>query len=169
MRNKLYYKRRKCVGDVLKLQRKWALRCKQREMAQIVAARQEFISRIESSQKRLDVVDLIDYCDALNLSLVEFAENVERRLWAERLITRRKKTTDGYCPENHEHKFTDVQSLLKAYTPYVSLAAISRASGISQSLLSQYANGKKSASLPQMQRILDTIHDIGNKLISATI
>ena len=169
MRNKQYEKIRKCVGEVLQLQRKWSLHLNQTEMAQVVDAHQEFISKIESSNKKLDVVDLIDYCDALQLSFPEFAASVERRLWAERLITRRNKTVDDSIPKDEVYKCKDVRSLLNACTPYVSLTVISRASGISQSLLSQYANGLKKASLPQMQRIVDTIHDIGKELMAVTI
>ena len=42
-----------------------------------------------------------------------------------------------------EYNFMDVAALLRAYEPFVSLAAISRSSGINQHLLSHYANGIK--------------------------
>ena len=41
------------------------------------------------------------------------------------------------------YKFQDVTALLKAYSSFVSLAAISRETGINSALLSHYANGLK--------------------------
>ena len=41
------------------------------------------------------------------------------------------------------YNYQDISTLLRAYEPYISLAAISRASGINQGLLSHYANGLK--------------------------
>lgn len=68
-----------------------------------------------------------------------------------------------------EYKFLDAVSLLNAYTPYITLAAISRASGINQSQLSQYAIGLKKAGPKQMKRIMDAIHKIGKELTAAVI
>lgn len=62
----------------------------------------------------------------------------------------------------------DATSLLKAYAPYVSLAAISRASGINQGLLSHYANGLKKPREQQRQRIVAGLHKIGQELESVT-
>lgn len=60
----------------------------------------------------------------------------------------------------------DVSTLLKACESYASLAAISRASGINQHLLSHYANGMKKPRPKQRQRIIDGIHQIGRQLIA---
>lgn len=65
-----------------------------------------------------------------------------------------------------EYKFLDATSLLKAYGPYLSLAAISRASGINQHQLSHYANGLKKARSHQRERIVDGIHKIGKELMA---
>ena len=65
-----------------------------------------------------------------------------------------------------EYKFLDATSLLKAYSPYLSLAAISRASGINQHQLSHYANGLKKARSHQRERIVDGIHKIGKELMA---
>ena len=47
-----------------------------------------------------------------------------------------------------EYNFIDVAALLRAYEPFVALAAISRSSGINQHLLSHYANGIKKTTPP---------------------
>ena len=62
------------------------------------------------------------------------------------------------------YNYEDTAALLHAYEPYVSLAAISRASGINQGLLSHYANGIKKPRPEQRRRIVDGLHKIGNEL-----
>lgn len=63
-----------------------------------------------------------------------------------------------------EYKFLDVRSLLNAYSPYVSLVAINRVTGINQNLLSRYAKGQKNASPTQLKRIVEAIQEIGKEL-----
>lgn len=65
-----------------------------------------------------------------------------------------------------EYNLTDVATVLRAYEPFVSLAAISRASGINQHQLSHYANGLKQPRPQQRQRIVDGIHKIGRELLA---
>lgn len=65
-----------------------------------------------------------------------------------------------------EYNLLDATTILRAYEPYVSLAAISRATGINQHLLSHYANGLKKPRPLQRQRIVDGIHKIGKELLS---
>lgn len=65
-----------------------------------------------------------------------------------------------------EYNFMDTVSLLRAYEPYVSLAAISRSSGINQHLLSHYANGIKKPRAQQRARIVQGIHEIGKELLA---
>jgi predicted RNase H-like HicB family nuclease len=65
-----------------------------------------------------------------------------------------------------EYRFLDAISLLRAYEPFLSLAAISRASGINQHLLSHYANGLKRPRPEQRRRIVEGLHKIGRELIS---
>ena len=68
-----------------------------------------------------------------------------------------------------DYRYEDTAALLHAYLPYVSLAAISRASGISQGLLSHYANGIKKPRPEQRRRIVDGLHRIGSALQSVTL
>ena len=65
-----------------------------------------------------------------------------------------------------EYNLADATTVLRAYEPYVSLAAISRATGINQHLLSHYANGIKQPRPQQRQRIIDGLHKIGRKLLA---
>lgn len=65
-----------------------------------------------------------------------------------------------------EYNFLDVASLLHAYEPLISLAAISRSSGINQSLLSHYASGLKKPRPAQRERIVNGIHRIGRELMA---
>lgn len=67
-----------------------------------------------------------------------------------------------------EYHYEDVASMLHAYGQYVSLAAISRASGINQGLLSHYANGVKKPRPEQRNRIVAGLHKIGNELQQVT-
>lgn len=64
------------------------------------------------------------------------------------------------------YNLLDVATVLRAYEPYVSLAALSRVSGINQHLLSHYANGMKQPRPQQRQRIVDGIHKIGHELLA---
>lgn len=65
-----------------------------------------------------------------------------------------------------EYKFLDATSLLRAYEPYLSLAAISRASGINQHQLSHYVNNIKRPRAQQRERIVEGIHKIGKELLA---
>ena len=65
-----------------------------------------------------------------------------------------------------EYNLLDVATVLRAYEPYVSLAALSYASGINQHQLSHYANGIKQPRPQQRQRIVDGMHKIGRELLS---
>ena len=64
------------------------------------------------------------------------------------------------------YQYTDVASLLQAYSDLVPLVSISRASGINQRLLSHYANGVKRPRPQQRQRIVEGIHKIGRELLT---
>ncbi len=65
-----------------------------------------------------------------------------------------------------EYNLVDVPTLLHVYGPFVTLAAISRATGINQRQLSHYANGIKRPRAQQRQRIVDGLHKIGRELLT---
>ena len=60
----------------------------------------------------------------------------------------------------------DAAALLQMCSPYASIAAISRASGINQHQLSHYANGLKKPRPEQRRRIVEGLHKIGRELIA---
>lgn len=62
------------------------------------------------------------------------------------------------------YSFCDMATMLKAYTGYVSLTAISHVTGINQTLLSHYANGLKKPRRKQQERIIAGLHAIGKVL-----
>ena len=86
---------------------------------------------------------------------------------SERLLSVDDTVPSWLLHKRYEFKyhFLDVTALLKAYTPLLTLTAISRATGISQSLLSQYVNGKKKARPRQLQRIVGGIHRVAKELM----
>ena len=60
----------------------------------------------------------------------------------------------------------DAAALLQMCSPYASIAAISRVSGINQHQLSHYANGIKRPRPEQRRRIVEGLHKIGRELIA---
>lgn len=67
---------------------------------------------------------------------------------------------------NYEFEYVlDTTALIHVCDTYTSLAAISRASGINQHLLSHYANGLNKPRPQQRDCIVDGIRKIGNELL----
>lgn len=100
----------------------------------------------------------IDVEEGIDSHLKEMAANGDKVPW---WLAKKKY--------DFEYKFLDVRSLLNAYSPYVSFAAISRVTDIKQSLLSQYANGKKNAGPNQLKRIAEAIQKIGKELTAVVV
>lgn len=65
-----------------------------------------------------------------------------------------------------EYNLLDVATMLRAYEPYYTLAALSHATGINQHQLSHYANGLKHPRPQQRQRIVEGMHEIGRQLLA---
>lgn len=231
MKDKLYIERRRHIGRLLQSERKHQ-HLEQVDIARVFGVRQELISKIEAGSRRIDILELIAYCKALNFSLSEFALKIENYLSALGLLPHPKKiklvktirvevswcknkivasfgddgpkdisfTADTFvelqiCVEDgfvshikredadgakkpfelvdyeyeFEYRFHDAVSLLNAYSPHISFAAISRVSGINQNQLSQYANGLKKPRPNQLKRITEAIHLIGKQLISVVV
>lgn len=57
-------------------------------------------------------------------------------------------------------------ALLRQAESFTTLAAISRATGINQKLLSHYANALKIPRPAQRQRIIDGLHSIGTQILA---
>lgn len=65
-----------------------------------------------------------------------------------------------------EYDYISAAALIHACEPYTTIAALSRATGINQRLLSHYANGLRHPRPGQRQRIVDGVHSIGRELLS---
>lgn len=76
MNNLLYKRRWKIFCELLQHERNCCL-LSQDEVAQKSGIRQDVISKIEKGKRRIDVIELVFYCEAMNYSLVEFAEKME--------------------------------------------------------------------------------------------
>lgn len=53
---------------------------KQSELAEILGQSQSFVSKYESGERRLDLLELRQICQALNITLTEFVAEFERLL-----------------------------------------------------------------------------------------
>lgn len=53
---------------------------KQSELAEILNQSQSFVSKYESGERRLDLLELWQICQALNITLTEFVTEFERQL-----------------------------------------------------------------------------------------
>lgn len=53
---------------------------KQTELAEMLEQSQSFVSKYESGERRLDLLELWQICQALNITLTEFVEDFERLL-----------------------------------------------------------------------------------------
>lgn len=70
--------------------------------------------------------------------------------------------------ESFEYPDPEPQGISKVLLshPEINLSAVARRSGISQSLMAQYANGLKRPSDERADLIRNTLHDIGRELLS---
>lgn len=53
---------------------------KQSELAEILGQSQSFVSKYESGERRLDLLELWQICQALNITLAEFVAEFEKLL-----------------------------------------------------------------------------------------
>jgi transcriptional regulator with XRE-family HTH domain len=49
----------------------------QDQMAKAMGAKQAFVSKYETGERRLDFLDLVAICESLSISIVKFAERFE--------------------------------------------------------------------------------------------
>ncbi len=52
----------------------------QKELAAKIGTDQTFISKVENSERRLDIIELRTICKALDISLVDFIQELETHL-----------------------------------------------------------------------------------------
>ena len=90
MNKELYKKRWKFFREVLKTERK-NHNVTQESLAKKLDIEQSFISKTEIGDRRLDVIELLEYCDAIGLTLTDFVFRMEGRLLAEGLLSPERK------------------------------------------------------------------------------
>jgi transcriptional regulator with XRE-family HTH domain len=90
MNKELYNKRWKSFREVLKIERKHH-KISQKRLALMLGIEQSYISKTEIGDRRLDVIELIEYCDAMGLTLTEFVFRMEGRLLADGLMSPARK------------------------------------------------------------------------------
>lgn len=64
---------------------------RQVDVAELLERPQSFVSKYESGERRLDILELHDVCRALQTDLSAFAAELERRLRKPKQRSRRKK------------------------------------------------------------------------------
>lgn len=94
--NKTWYEeKKKNLCDILQTERCLQL-LSQEDIARRTGLRQDVVCKIETGKRRMDVIELIAYCEALNLSLLEVAADIERGFVAKRqvILSRNKANID---------------------------------------------------------------------------
>ena len=85
------YKRDRIFLQVLKSMRTGG-RVTQKEMASKLRVTQSYLSKIERGERGINMLELMDYCEAAGISLTEFSARLEWKLSLE--YTRDKTRTD---------------------------------------------------------------------------
>lgn len=95
----------------------------------------------------------------------EFAESL--RLHIEGCLEDGDKLPEYLVNGDYEIEYVlDTAALLRDAEEYTTMAALSRASGINQKLLSHYANGIKHPRPNQVKKIKAGLHSIGSQLLA---
>ena len=90
MKEYLYKIRYNCFCKVLKKERK-CQHVSQVELAKKLGIPQSFISKTEIGERRLDIIELLEYCDAMGLTLTDFVFRMEGKLLADGLLSPARK------------------------------------------------------------------------------
>ena len=90
MNKELYNKRWKLFREVLRTERKHH-KVSQINLAKKLGIEQSYISKTEIGDRRLDIIELLEYCDAMGLTLTDFVFRMEGRLLAGGLMSPARK------------------------------------------------------------------------------
>ncbi|EMI44892.1 helix-turn-helix domain-containing protein [Rhodopirellula sp. SWK7] len=75
----LYTDRQKVLLALLRECRERA-NLRQADVAERLEKPQSFVSKYESGERRLEVLELLDVCEAMDITLVNFVRRLEKRL-----------------------------------------------------------------------------------------
>ncbi|MBR6418620.1 MAG: helix-turn-helix transcriptional regulator [Bacteroidales bacterium] len=84
----------KLLGEILYLERVNGYPYKQEELAKRLGVPQSYISKVEKGNRRIDIIELMELCHALNISLFDLAVKIESRFSQEfpnKVFIKRKK------------------------------------------------------------------------------
>jgi transcriptional regulator with XRE-family HTH domain len=79
MKKKVYIAQRSCLVNLLREMRVEA-GLTQVDLAERIERDQTFVSKYESGQRRLDALELREICQAIGITLEEFARRLEKAL-----------------------------------------------------------------------------------------
>lgn len=82
MRKSIWTREQAILGDLLRKTREDA-GLTQAQLAELLDEPQPFVSRYESGERRVDVLELREICSALGASLTDFVRRLEERLESE--------------------------------------------------------------------------------------
>lgn len=88
---KLYENRYKAFGKVLKSIRKKQAKISQKELAERLGMDQSYVSKTETGKRRLDIMELLEYCNAMDLCLTDFIFRLEWKLNYEKQISPKRQ------------------------------------------------------------------------------
>jgi transcriptional regulator with XRE-family HTH domain len=78
--DKTLYSRRQLEFQRLLRELRQEAGLRQQDVAELIDEPQSFVSKYESGERRLDVLELREVCEALGISLARFAGLLEKRL-----------------------------------------------------------------------------------------
>ncbi len=78
-------RRRRLLGDILRAERE-SQGISQDELAEKLGVSQAVISKTESGNRNIDVLQLMEYCDVLGISFFELAFKIDSRFYAEKAL-----------------------------------------------------------------------------------
>jgi len=92
MDEKLYKKRYKSFCEVIRIERKYR-KISQIDLSKRLGVCQSYISKteVDERRRRLDIIELLEYCNAMGCTLTDFIFRFEGRLYAEGLLTQERK------------------------------------------------------------------------------
>lgn len=109
----------------------------------------------------------LDRCIATGQSLQSTKKNIQEAIefHLEGLVEEGEEIPEVFKNEYELDFRIDVSSLFEWFSGVLTKSGVSKLTGLNQSLLSQYANGMKTPSSKQTQKIEHALHNFGQELL----